>query len=217
MEQDTLTFRQKQAIAALASEPSLNDAYYLTGGTALAGYYLGHRISDDLDFFCLEEADRMFLHEFAEELRKKLNAATVRYERIYDRSQFFFVCEDEELKIEFTKYPFPQLEAPVLRDGIKVDSLRDIAANKLMAMLDRFEPKDFVDLYFLLQNRVFSDVRRDAEEKFKTKIGSLFLGTELLKARRIEGLPRMIQPLKVEELRDFFTDRAQELAPEILR
>jgi hypothetical protein len=25
--------------------------YYLTGGTALAAYYLGHRYSDDLDFF----------------------------------------------------------------------------------------------------------------------------------------------------------------------
>ena len=27
----------------------------------------------------------------------------------------------------------------------------DIAVNKLMTIVDRFDPKDFVDLYFLLQ------------------------------------------------------------------
>jgi predicted nucleotidyltransferase component of viral defense system len=34
---------------------------------------------------------------------------------------------------------------------VRVDSEYDIAANKLMALVDRFDPKDCVDLYFLLQ------------------------------------------------------------------
>ena len=29
--------------------------FYLTGGTALAEYYLGHRLSYDLDFYCFDK------------------------------------------------------------------------------------------------------------------------------------------------------------------
>jgi len=31
--------------------PKLNKYFFLTGGSALARYYLKHRYSDDLDFF----------------------------------------------------------------------------------------------------------------------------------------------------------------------
>lgn len=217
MEQEILTLRQREVIAAIAREPLLNHLYYLTGGTALAAYYLQHRISDDLDFFAIEEADRIFLHTFTEQLKERLGASGLRYERIYDRSQFFFEFDYEEIKVEFTKYPFPQLETPLEQDGIRIDTLRDITANKLMAMLDRFDPKDFIDLYFLLQQFRLKSVRQDAEKKFNIKIGNLFLGGELMKARRIEGLPKMIKPLTVGELKQFFAEEAKKLAPEILK
>jgi hypothetical protein len=29
--------------------------FFLTGGAALAGFYLGHRVTDDLDFFTLSQ------------------------------------------------------------------------------------------------------------------------------------------------------------------
>ena len=112
---------------------------------------------------------------------------------------------NEELKIEFTKYPFKQLERADTKDGLQIDSLRDISANKLMAMLDRFDPKDFIDLYFILQSKKIAEVRTDAEEKFDYKIDSIFLGGEIAKVKRIEALPKMIKPLSVEEIKDFFT------------
>lgn len=34
--------------------------------------------------------------------------------------------------------------------GLPVDSLEDIAVGKLLALFGRADPKDFVDLYFLL-------------------------------------------------------------------
>lgn len=216
MEQDILTAPQKQVIAAVAAEPNLGD-FYLTGGTALAGYYLYHRLSDDLDFFTFGNVDRTFLHSFANQIRSAIGAEEVRFERAYDRNLFFFRMGNEELKVEFTRYPFTLLEAPTVQDGIKIDSLRDITANKLMAMLDRFEPKDFVDLFFLLQNKTLGEVRADAEAKFQTKIGDIFLGGELINARRIEGLPHMIKSVVLPELKEFFLDRARELAPNILQ
>ena len=216
MEQGILTPAQEKVIAAVAGETRLAD-YYLSGGTALAAYYLYHRISDDLDFFSYNDPDSIFLHEFAEKLKNNLAADSVRFERLHDRYQFYFLLNGgEELKVEFTRYHFELLEKPQIKNGLRVDSLRDIAANKLMAMLDRFDPKDFVDLFFILQQIDYEKVQLDAEKKFGIKIGGIFLGGEMGKVRRIEALPKMLKPLKIEELKAFFTEQARKLYPEVL-
>lgn len=216
MGEKALTPQQEATIAAVAAAPELAE-FYLTGGTALAAYYLEHRQSDDLDFFSFSAPDALFLHAFANRLQRILKAEHARFQKLYDRYQFFFGFEGAggELKVEFTHYPFLQLESPQPRGGIRVDSARDIAANKLMAILDRFDPKDFVDLYFLLADRPLAEVRADAEQKFATTVDPVFLGGELAKARRIEALPKMIKPLTIAELKQFFADRAVELAPEV--
>ncbi len=215
MEQEILTPAQKQAIAAVAAAPEM-EGFYLTGGTALAAYYFQHRVSDDLDFFIFDEPDRIALEGFVNRLKETLGATSVRFERIYDRSQFFFTRADgEDLKIEFTKYSFRQLDDPIIRDGIKIDSIRDIAANKLMTLVDRFDPKDFVDLFFLLQECSLDQVRRDVEKKFGLKLGAVFLGSEFAKVRRVAELPKMKKPLTAGELKRFFEERAGELGPEI--
>lgn len=215
MEQEILTRTQRKVIEAVAKETKL-DKFYLSGGTALAACYLKHRFSDDLDFFTFEDPDAIFLHSFAEKLKKAIGADNFDYEKLYDRSQFYFKFNGEELKLEFTKYPFKQLDKAVEWNGIKTDSLKDIAANKLMAMLDRFDPKDFVDLYFLLQEFNLNEIKRNAETKFGIKIDNLFLGSELAKVRRVEGLPRMVKEITVGELKDFFGEEAKKLKNQIL-
>lgn len=210
-----LTKTQKKVIKIVAGEPKL-EGFYLTGGTALAGFYLKHRLSDDLDFFTSKPPDSIFLHSFADKIKQALDAKSVRFEKIYDRNQFFFDFEKTELKLEFTLYPFTQLEKPKTIGGIKIDSLRDIAANKLMAMLDRFDPKDFVDLFFLLKKFKLQEVRRDAEKKFGAKIDNIFLGGELMKSQRIGALPKMQKPLTIEKIKKFFAEQASGLAKNVL-
>lgn len=215
MEQTILTPAQKAVIALVAQEQNLTH-FYLTGGTALAEYYLQHRTSDDLDFFTLEKPDQLFLHTFAQRIQENLGAQHARYERLYDRNQFFFNFRNGELKVEFTQYPFPQLDRPTKKNGMPVDSIRDIAANKLVTLLDRFDPKDFVDLYFLLQTTDLKLIHKDAEKKFGMGIDNVFLGGELAKVRRIKTLPRMLKPLTIEKLKILFMNKAKELSPDIL-
>ena len=43
-----LSALQQEFLDACFSEPS---AFFLTGGAALGGYHLGHRLTDDLDLF----------------------------------------------------------------------------------------------------------------------------------------------------------------------
>lgn len=215
MEQTILTDRQRAVISFVSLEPGLT-RFYLSGGTALSAYHFQHRISDDLDFFTPDQTDRPFLLSFVQKLRKELGATEVRFEHLYDRNLYFLsFVNGEVLKLEFTRYPFTQLSRPLKRDGIAVDSLRDVAANKMMAMLDRFDPKDFVDLYFLLQDRSLEEVRIDAQRKFDVKIADIFLGGELAKVSRIMALPKMLKPVTIPELKHFFSDRARELMPSI--
>lgn len=215
MEQEILTPLQKRVLELVKLEPNLSD-FYLSGGTALAAYYLHHRFSDDLDFFTAKKVDGRFLEDFIRRLKEALNAQEVRFERLYDRHQYFFIFPDQELKVEFTEYPFVQFETPTEYDGIRVDSLRDVATNKLMAFLDRFDPKDFADLYFLLQNASLEALREDVETKFGIKIGAIFLGGELARVKRIAALPRMIKPLSVDELKSFFSELASSIKGEVL-
>ncbi len=205
---------QESIIAAVAKEPALAQ-FYLTGGTALAAYYFQHRLSEDLDFFVAEKPEPVFLHAFCDQLKALLQATSVRFERLYDRWQYYFDIGDEQCKVEFAFYPFSRLEDSLRRDGIAIDSLRDIAANKIMALLDRFDPKDFVDLYYLLQSRPLVDLRDDAQKKFGMTISNLFLGGELAKVRRIAALPNMLKPLSIEELKSFFSQQAKSLASKI--
>lgn len=217
MEQkEILTTNQKKAIDLVAKEPKLS-TFYLSGGTALAAFNLHHRFSDDLDFFSFEPIDGQFLHKFVKNVEKKLGAKSTRYERIFDRNLFFLKLDkSEELKVEFTQYPFKQLSKVKLRCGLRVDSLRDIAANKLMALLDRFDPKDFVDLFFLLQRFSLEKIKKDAEKKFGSKIDNIFLGSEIAKAQRIKALPMMLRPLTINELQVFFVELARQVGQNML-
>ena len=49
-------------------------------------------------------------------------------------------------------YPFERLASASKFGGVMADSISDILANKLMAMTDRRDPKDYVDVYFILQD-----------------------------------------------------------------
>ena len=192
MEQAILTHTQKTALSLVGDDPALR-RFYLSGGTALSAFFLQHRVSDDLDFFTPNSVPLADVSKTVQKIKQAIGAQEVRSDRLHDRHLFFFELPDGELKLEFSQYPFDTLEPLVLNADhhVYLDSLRDIAANKLMALLDRFDPKDFVDLYFLLQSRTLQAMQADAEVKFGVKIGDLFLGSELAKVRRVEALPKM--------------------------
>lgn len=215
MEQTILTPLQQQVLTLVNQAPELNN-FYLSGGTALAAFYLHHRFSDDLDFFSFQDPDPIAIETTIQAIANTIGASQTRFEKLHDRRMFFLKTDDGELKLEFTKYPFTQLDPIEIVREARIDSLRDASANKLAALVDRFDPKDFVDLYFILQNMSLEDVRRDAEQKFGLKLSSLFLGGELAKVKRVVALPRMIKPLTTEDLQAFFTNQARQLLPNVL-
>lgn len=213
-----LTERQRTALRLFAAERDLADAFVLSGGTALAEYYLRHRRSEDLDFFTQGEVDRPRIERFIARLKTELGARGVQANKLYDRRIFILLFPGgEELKMEFTVFPFERLEEPMRQGGILIESLRDIGAGKLAAMLDRFEAKDYVDLYFLLKER--TDIRtlwNDAQRKFGLLHGPMQIGSSLMRARHLALLPTMLRPVTREEIAHSLQEVAKSLRSDIV-
>ena len=125
-----LSIRQRALLSILSANPSVQQHFYLSGGTALAEYYLQHRYSEDLDFFTEEEVSPLSIQVFIKDIAKKAGVKHVDFQQSFNRNLVFLHFDDEVIKTEFTYYPFTQLEPTKEIDGLQVDSLLDIAVNK---------------------------------------------------------------------------------------
>jgi hypothetical protein len=202
-----LTERQKGFLLRFARS-SLRQDFYLSGGTALAAFYLRHRSSEDLDFFCEEEFN---VEPVLALLQSIPSVQKMEYERKFDR-RLFLLCfgPEDVLKVEFTRYPFPRCEAGISVENLQIDSVRDIVANKLVALTDRTDAKDYADVYYAFRNDPDLDLETligDAEHKFGiTGIKHMLAGRFLQDLPSTAGL-RMCEPLDTNALAAFF--RAQ--------
>ena len=77
------------------------------------------------------------------------------------------------IKVDMVNYPYPWLDLPIEEDGVRLASLRDIAAMKVSAIVNRGTKKDFIDLYTLLQFFKLDDILDIYSRKYSD--GSLFI------------------------------------------
>lgn len=144
---DILLDHQKEVLESLP--PSIKDNFVFSGGTAIAACYLNHRLSEDLDFVALELEQPVQLSALKGLLSERYNISSSN--KLYDRCIYFLNVSSSTLKIEFAPLYFPRIKPTAARGDILLESLEDLTANKIMALADRFEIKDFVDLYFIHQ------------------------------------------------------------------
>ena len=116
--------------------------FYLSGGTALS-LHLGHRESEDLDFFGPKEFDPLAVQRQLEGL------GPLREVEISPGTLNLFL---EGVKLQFLHYPYRLLEPTVSWQKVPISSVVDIACTKLQTVAMRGSKKDFIDLYFLLRN-----------------------------------------------------------------
>lgn len=220
MAKEILRPLQKDFIVLFAKNKFLKKRFYLTGGTALAGYYLHHRYSEDLDFFSQEEIDIAGINVFFREIKNAVKIQKIDYQQSFNRNIFFLHTKREILKVEFTYFPFEQAEKPLQKNGILVDSVKDIAINKAFTILQNPRARDFIDLYYILKkykSLSLSKLLKLARIKFDSQIDPIQLGTQLLKAKDIHDLPRMLGKINHQQWRLFFIKQAGLLSEEIFR
>ena len=142
------------------------EKFYLTGGTALAEYYLGHRLSYDLDLFT-SEADLII--PFSYQVERAAQAASMEVDVVRRFASFveFQIRQGKEnLKIDLAlDSPFRFAPTELSDTGVWANDFQDIQTDKTLAFFGRSEPRDAVDLYFLLQKTSFEELADLARQK----------------------------------------------------
>ena len=202
-----LTREQQIILAQVKAEPFFKQ-FYFTGGTALSAFYLQHRYSEDLDFFTEKKFDTQDIFDFIDSWSKKYGFTfTSEFHQVVYIFMLTFKSK-EILKVDFGHYAHKRIEENNIIDGLSTDSLTDIAVNKLLTVTQRNSVKDFVDLYFLLNKFTIWDLIQGVRIKFKMELEPYILASNFLKVEDFDYLPRMIKPLTLEELKEFFRKQA---------
>jgi len=120
-----------------------NSGFYLAGGTALA-LQIGHRISVDFDFYNQNKFNPTKIYQDfqAQKLAKILLGNT---------AENALFLETNNIAISLFTYSYPLLKPLITSENLNIASLEDIAAMKLIAIIQRGVKRDFIDLYFLSQ------------------------------------------------------------------
>ena len=127
--------------------------------------------------------------------------------------------DNDKLKVDFNYYPFPRIEKGVLFNKIQVDSIHDIAANKIHTLFMKPRVRDYVDLYFILKNKDLSIKKfiLDAKAKFDWHIDPLTLASQFMRVKEFIDFPKMLIPFNENSMRDFFVAESKKLKNKIIK
>lgn len=211
MGQVSFTSKQKIIFDEFKKSVFLRNNFYFTGGTALSAIYLHHRLSDDLDFFSQNKFDTQpllaLISEWGEKYKLKTESKELEVVRIY----LLKFPDGEKLKVDFGYYPYKRLETGKTVSSVEIDSLLDIAVNKLQTIHQRTTAKDFVDLYFLLKKFTIWDLMEGVRVKFRIELDPYTIAADCLKVDGFENLPVMLKPLTLTNLQIFYRDLAKKI------
>lgn len=194
-------------IRFFATEPG--ERFFLTGGTALAAFYLQHRISVDLDLFTLDDLALTETDSLIPQIASDLNCSVSRARRSEHFRQYLLECANGQfLQVDLVRDFGPQYGTRKQVGSIIVDSMENIGANKITAVLGRTEPKDFVDLYFILKTGYnFDELLAKAQEK-DLGMQPFYLAGSLLQVRNLHHLPATTPPITQAKLEEFIVGLA---------
>ena len=187
--------------------------FYLTGGTALAHFYLQHRKSEDLDFFTsVEGLIPSFSKLLVEQLCQRGLSAKIQ-RGFHSFSEILVSLNNETTIIHLAQDAVFRFE-PVCEvtefPGLKVDPLKDIASNKLLALFGRAALRDFIDVYWLIQGGYFSKEQLiDFAKQKDPGLDLYWLGVAFAQISDYEqsfsDLTMLFKPVTFDVLSQFFT------------
>lgn len=175
--------------------------YYMAGGTALA-IQTGHRISYDFNFFVREEFNNSLL---LESLNLIGNVKVIQNHK----GTLDLIIND--IQVSFFYFPNHLIDNYVLCDRIpclKLASIMDITAMKMIAIGGRGAKKDFFDLYYICNQ--YQLHLQDLIQAIVLKYGSqhnfshIIMGLTYFEDAENEILPQVFVHYNWEEIKDFF-------------
>jgi hypothetical protein len=186
-----------EATLRALQDASLLDTFYLAGGTGLA-LQIGHRLSQDLDFF----ANDLFDEEILLQRVQKLEGFSLTAKAPHTIHAII-----RGTKVSFLGYTYPLLFPTARFLDVAVADPRDIACMKISAIASRGTKRDFVDLYMSAKRFCLSDLLRLFERKYEQ---ARYQKIHLLKSLAFfedaekDPMPAMLVPLDWNDVKQFF-------------
>lgn len=194
----------------LVSKISLIKKSYLAGGTALA-LHLGHRVSVDLDFFTPEALDENILSNNLKEIPDFVEEGKA-WRTIWGRVA--------NTKFSLFYYQYPLINNTVEFEGVPISGKADIAAMKIHVIEDRGTKRDFIDLYFLAKEFSLEEMLKFYDQKYGVldqHLYSIIRSLDYFADAEIDPNPQMLIPVSWEEVKNFFKEKAMNLAKNKLK
>jgi len=203
MHEKVLPKGSKRLLAKLAgSRSAALKGWTLAGGTGLA-LQLGHRVSEDFDFFRTDPVDLPALLDIldsdkdCETLQEAERTLTVIASGV--KMSFFVVAHP--LLFKARPYLF-----------FRIADVRDIALMKLAAIAGRGSRKDFVDLYTVLRRgpilRDYLDLMPKKYGVGRSNLYHVLKSLTYFEDAEQEPMPRMLEPFDWTECKAFFIREA---------
>lgn len=189
-----------------------SDNWYLAGGTALA-LQVGHRESQDLDFFTTQKSFNIG------ELERILgNEQTWHTE---SRSEGTLYGELLNAKMSLIAYPFFKPVGPRLKAGtVSILTPPDIAAMKITAISQRGRKRDFIDLYWLcnhIQPLTESFGRAQRQYTINQNPNHILKSLVYFEDAESDPMPRLFFQTSWEQIKKYFRAEVPRIAKKMLR
>lgn len=194
----------------LVSKIKIIQKSYLAGGTALA-LHLGHRISEDLDFFTQAELDEQVLLSELKRLPEFVEEGTA-WRTVWGKIN--------KVKFSLFYYEYPLIKKTIDFKGIQILTKEDIAAMKIHAVGDRGTKRDFFDLYFLSKEFSLEQMLKFYDKKYHKLSNNLYhiiRSLSYFTDAEIDADPEMLISTSWQEVKDFFQKQAIKLAQDKLK
>ncbi len=193
---ETLPHNTKKLLEAFQnSKQGFLQKFYLSGGTALS-LQLGHRESEDLDFFTQDNFRPEALQEAL------VMYGTLQQTELAKGTLNTFI---QGVKLQFLEYPYPLIEPFKSWNNVQISSVADIACTKLQTIGMRGSKKDFIDIYFLFQQYTLEDLFILLKQKYP-KVD--YSQTHILKSlvyfddAESQPMPRMHKQVSWEDVKE---------------
>lgn len=220
MAKTVLTPFQQKFLEIIANDPYTTRHFYFTGGTVLSEFYLQHRYSEDFDLFSEKEVYFPAITAFLTKVAPKLGIIEREHRPFMGLHSFMLHLKDgTTFKIDFNFYPHPRINIGKKYKKLHLDSLYDIAVNKVHTLFLKPRTRDYVDLYFVFKNDDvdWKTLILDTKAKFDWHVDPLLLGSQLKKVTTLTDFPRMIKPLNRKDMERFFASEAKQLENDIFK
>lgn len=205
MHPEVITSRAEIILDKLKNFPR----FYLAGGTGLA-LQLGHRISVDFDLFWRKEIPKDLLPKIKRVFR------AFKIEVIVNHPEQLTVAI-ANIHLSFARYPFPVVSKFISYKGIKVLPALEIASMKAYALGRRATLKDYVDLYFLMKEKVatLKEIIKISKKKYGEEFDPRLFLEQLIYSKDIEEMKIQFLKDKISkvEIEKFFEKEIRKMRP----